>query len=134
MKYNTILAQGEDMKHLREEMSRRMDRYANEMESELGRNTEYNSHSGGPASSTQTLVGTQAFGQNQYNANTDNARAIQNPRNEQVNMDNNAAGGTAPTAQAIFSDNQKLGQTQTVSSSSGSNTQDSDKQHAESKR
>jgi hypothetical protein len=82
-------------------------------------------HSGGPGSSTQTLSGSQAFGQNQRITNSDNAQAFQNALNEQQNIDNNALGGTAPTTQAIFGDNQNLGQTQTISKSGGSNTQDS---------
>jgi hypothetical protein len=64
------------------------------------------SHHGKSGSSSQTLVGSQVFGQNQHIANTDNAQTIQNARNEQDNMDNNIAGGTAPTTQAVFGDNQ----------------------------
>lgn len=90
-----------------------------------GNNIADNSHSGGPATSTQTLVGSQVFGQNQHITNSDNVQASQNAQNEQQNIDDNTAGGTAPTTQAIFGANQKLGQTQTVSRSSGSNTQDS---------
>jgi hypothetical protein len=91
---------------------------------QAGNNDATNINSGGPASSTQTLVGSQIFGQNQNIANSDNVQASQNALNEQQNTDSNGAAGSAPIRQAIFDDNQKLGQTQPISSSSGSITQD----------
>jgi hypothetical protein len=92
--------------------------------SQVGINDAANLHIGN-GSSTQTLVGSQVFDQNQHTVNSNNAQAGQNALNEEQNTNNNIAGGTAPTTQAIFGDNQKLGQTQTISRSSGSNTQDS---------
>ena len=84
--------------------------------------------------SSQTLVGNQVFGQNQHIANSDNAQAEQDALNEQQNIDSNTAGGTAPTTQAIFGDNQKLGQTQAVSNSGWfKHTRLYHKPHAESK-
>jgi hypothetical protein len=52
-----------------------------------------NSHTGGPASSTQTLSGTQAFGQNQNIANSNGTVVGQNALNEQQNTDINTPGG-----------------------------------------
>jgi hypothetical protein len=90
-----------------------------------GTNDATNSHTGGPASSTQTPIGTQTFGQNQNIANSNNTNVRETAKNEQQNIDTNTAAGTAPTIQSIFGDNQKLGQTQSVRNSGGSSTEDS---------
>lgn len=59
------------------------------------------------------------------------AQASQSALNDQQNTDSNTAGGTEPTTQIIFGDSQILGQTQSVSKSSDSKTQDA-KHNAES--
>ena len=93
---------------------------------QVGTNDATNSHTGGPASPTQMLIGTKTFGQNQNIGNSNNAQAGQTATNEQnSDTDTNTASGTAPTIQSIFGDNQKTAQTQSISKSGGgSNTQD----------
>lgn len=62
-------------------------------------------NSPGISSSTQSLIGSQMFGQNQHIATSDNMQAGQNALNEQQNLNSKPAGGTAPTTQAIFGNN-----------------------------